>query len=117
MDGVPQISTPICSSCHIVVRPTDYFCYNCGKNLRPKPLSISWENQVLIYIGSVLLPPMGFIWGFRYLREKEEKSKMIGIVAIILTIVVLVVVLKLSIDLINTINTQVNTQVQNLMQF
>src|ERR1700690_2123516 len=65
VNSVPSV----CPMCHIQVRLTDYFCYNCGKNLHPKPLSTSIEIQILYYVGSLVLPPMGFIWGFRYIRE------------------------------------------------
>ena len=108
---------PMCPACHIHVRPTDYFCFNCGHNLHPKPLSTSLEMQVAMYAGSLLLPPMGIIWGFRYVRQKEPVAKMVGAICIILTIIILIIATKLSVDLINKINSQVDSQMQNIQQF
>lgn len=105
----------ICPACHIAVKPTDYYCYNCGKNLKPKPASTSWITQLSLYVGSIILPPMGIIWGIRYLREKESNAKIIGMICIILTVVVLVVAIQATINLVNYVNNQVNIQTQNLM--
>ena len=119
---LPQVVTPtptpvsmtVCQSCHIQVRPTDYFCFNCGKSIHPKPLSISVATQLTYYVGSIILPPMGFIWGYKYLKETDPKAKMVGLVCYIITIVVLVLAVKVTVDLINTVNTQVNSQIQNI---
>lgn len=107
----------VCPSCHVEVRATDYFCYNCGKNLKPKPLSTSLTQQILIYLGSVLLPPLGLVWGIRYLRQKDETSKVAGIISIILTVVFLVLLIKFTNDTIKTINEQVNSQLQQFQGF
>jgi hypothetical protein len=84
----------ICSQCHVAVRVSDYFCFNCGKNLKPKPLSTSVSTQLIYYAGSVFLPPMGIIWGIKYLKEKESKAKIVGIVCITITVVVLIVAVQ-----------------------
>jgi hypothetical protein len=107
----------ICSKCHSNIRASDYYCFNCGNNLHPAPLSTTPITQFSIYIGSLLLPPMGLIWGFRYLRQKSAAAKIVGIVSIGLTIIILVVITQLSINLINTVNTQVNKQMENIQQF
>ena len=106
--------TPICPKCHVAVKTTDYFCYNCGTNVHPKPLSTSVTTQLLIYIGSITLPPLGLFWGFKYLRQPDQGSKIVGIVAIILTIIILVLTVIFTVNLVNTINTQVNQQLQNV---
>ena len=99
-----------CPVCHLEVRPSDYFCFNCGKNLKPKPLSTSLTKQILIYLESIFLPPMGFLWGIRYLRQKGSASRAIAIIAIILTVVSLVLLIKFTNDLAKIINEQVNRQ-------
>ena len=43
-------------------------------------------TQAGIYVGSILLAPLGLVWGIRYLRQSDQKSKIIGIVAIVLTL-------------------------------
>jgi len=107
----------VCPSCHIEVRSTDYFCYNCGKNLKPKPLSTSLTQQILIYLGSVFLPPLGLVWGVRYLRQEDNTSKIVGVISIILTLVSLVLLLKFTNDFIKTVNEQVNSQLQEMQGF
>jgi hypothetical protein len=104
----------VCPSCHIEVRQTDYFCFNCGKNLKPKPPSTSLTTQILVYLESFFLPPYGIIIGIRYLRGKSVKLKIIGIILILLTILSLLIFVKLTRDLINTVNTQVNNQLQGM---
>lgn len=113
--AVPQVVT--CSQCHQQVRSSDYFCYNCGKNLKPKPLPTDIITQLLYYGGSILLPPMGFIWGFRYVRENNKNAKVIGIVCMVLTVIVLLVAVQATVQVINMVNEQVNSQMQNIMQF
>lgn len=106
-----------CPLCHIEVRPSDYFCFNCGNNLKPKPLSTSATQQVLVYLKSIFLTPYGLIIGLRYLREKESRSKVVGLVAMVLSLVTMIVVMKLTFDLINNINEQVNTQMLQMGAF
>jgi len=101
-----------CPACHAEVRPTDYFCYNCGKNLKPKPLSTSFGRQMIVYLESIFLPPYGILIGIRYLRQRENKSVIVGIVAIILTFLSLIIFVVMTRRLIDTVNTQVNNQLQ-----
>ena len=106
-----------CPVCHAAVRPTDYFCFNCGKNLKPKPPSTSVSRQALLYLGSLLLPPLGLIWGWRYLRQPDSTSKIIGTVAILITFISLIVTSWLVITTINTVNKQVNQQLRLIQGF
>jgi hypothetical protein len=104
----------ICPACHVTVKTTDYYCYNCGRNLHPAPPKTGIGDQILLYIGSLILPPMGIIWGIKYLIQPNTKSKLIGITAICLTVIILYLAVTWSITLINTVNSQVNTQIQNI---
>ena len=106
----------LCPSCHMQVRPTDYFCYNCGTNLKPKPMSISIWKQLLLYIGSVVLVPFGIIWGFRYLRQPGKKAKIVGTITIIITIISTILVTIYTINLINEVQKQVNEGIEKQLQ-
>jgi len=106
----------VCPSCHTIVRPTDYFCFNCGKSLKSGPRSTSASAQAVLYIKSVLLPPLGIWWALPYLRENNQKSRVVGVIAIILTFISLAISFKLATDLMNTVNQQVNDAV-NLYNF
>lgn len=102
-----------CPFCHVELKPTDYFCFNCGKNLKPKPPSTSLTRQIIIYLESFFLPPYGIIIGIRYLRQKDNTSKIVGMIAIILTILSIFVFIKVTLDLIAAVNTQIDNQLQN----
>lgn len=70
-----------------------------------------------VLVGSVLLPPMGIIWGFKYLKKENPTTKLVGGVAIVLTLAVLVSAVFYTSRLINTINQQLNTGLMNLDTF
>jgi len=116
MDVIPA-PAPVCLKCHQTVDSTDFYCRNCGINLKPKPPDTSIGAQFVLYISSVLLPPLGIIWAWRYLRQADTKSKIIGFVAVIITIIELIVIAQISVSLVNTVNEQVYQQTQNLLQY
>jgi hypothetical protein len=106
----------MCDICHVHVRATDYYCFNCGKNLHPIPPSIRVESQLLLYIGSFLLPPMGIFWGWKYIAAKDTITRVVGLVAICITLISLFVSVKLTMNFINSIGSQMS-QYQNLGGF
>jgi hypothetical protein len=113
MESAP-ISSMLCPTCHLPVKPTDYFCANCGYKLKPVPPPTSVTGQLELYFKSFLLPPMGFIWGYRYLKQPDPKSKIVGSAAIIITLAILIIILVSTIGIINTVNDQVNSQLGTL---
>jgi len=108
---------PICPHCHVTVRATDYFCFNCGKNLKPKPLSTSLDTLFLYYLGAVVLPPLGIIWGFKYVGQPDVKSKLHGAILIVLTIIECILLTVWTINFVNSVNKQVNQQINGLQGF
>lgn len=108
---------PVCPVCHTVVRSSDYFCFNCGKNLHEKPLPTDRMTELLYYAGSVFLPPLGFWWGFRYLRQDNQAAKRIGMICMVLTVISTLVAVRLTMQVMNGINAQVNQQLQGLQGF
>lgn len=110
-----DIQTPIvCSGCHINVRASDYFCFNCGRNLHPVPPSTSIGRQIYIYLGSIFLPPIGILWGFRYLRQDDLKSKIVGITAIALTFLIIYLAYIYTVQFFEELKSQLNTQMQTV---
>lgn len=103
-----------CPKCHVAVKPTDYFCYNCGNNLKPAPPSISITGQLVLYTKSVLIPPFGILWAVKYLRHDNSKSKIVGIVAIILTLTSLIISSIMFKNFVDNVNNQVNQQLNSL---
>ncbi|MCX6704606.1 MAG: hypothetical protein NTZ07_04160, partial [Candidatus Woesebacteria bacterium] len=102
----------LCPTCHQPVKLTDYFCSNCGKNLRPRPLSTSLVSQISLYIKTLLLPPLGFIWGYRYLRQSGTGSKIVGLITIVITVIEVILLIKFTVNLVNTVNQHVYQQIQ-----
>lgn len=99
-----------CPSCHQPVKPADYFCPNCGKNIHPRPPSTSFSGLLILGLKTILLPPLGFIWGFHYFRQSDNKSKVIGLIVIIVTLIETVWLTHVTISMVNTVNQQVNQQ-------
>lgn len=94
----------ICPSCNAVVAPASYFCQNCGKKIRERPVLTSVTRQIVVYLVSFFIPPYGLVYGFRYLRQREESAKAIGVIAAILTLVSIMISMIFVISLINTMN-------------
>lgn len=106
------MDTTICSSCHQPIDPSHYFCPNCGKNIKSKPLSTSISAQIFLYLKTLLLPPLGIIWGSRYLRQPDKVSKLVGWFTIIITIVEIVWLIQSTVSIVNTVNQQINQQMK-----
>jgi len=117
MDPIPQPTYPVCPTCHVPLRPTDYFCYNCGANIHPSPPSTSASTQIVLYLKSALLPPLGIFSGLRYLRQSDSKSHYVGITAILITLASIVLAIVLTAKLFNEINRQVNEQMNAIGSF
>lgn len=75
-----------CPSCSFPTLEVYYFCPNCGKSLKKKPPSTSIGKQISFYLLCALFPPFGLFPAVRYLMQADSKSKIIGIVGIILTV-------------------------------
>lgn len=106
----------VCDFCHTVNPSTFFFCPNCGKVLRQKPLSTSIFKQIWIYFIALFLPPLGLIPGIKYLRQKTYKENLVGLTSIILTVISIVVSIWLALISINKIQTMVNDSLQNSVQ-
>lgn len=106
-----------CPFCQFEVKTQDAYCPHCGKKIREVPLSSSIGKQIMIYMLSFILPPFGLWPAFKYLRQKDTKLKLIGIIAIVLTFLSIIISAVLVINMLNDVNKQVNEQINNLMQY
>ncbi|OGH10494.1 MAG: hypothetical protein A2857_00810 [Candidatus Levybacteria bacterium RIFCSPHIGHO2_01_FULL_36_15] len=97
-----------CPYCKFNITPNIYFCPNCGKKLKDKPLSTSTLKQTGVYLVSLLIPPSGLWYGYKYLKQGDYKSKIIGIIAVVITLVSLIFTVKLTVDVINSVNQSLN---------
>ncbi len=92
---------PHCPVCQQPIVSAWNFCPNCGHSLREQPLSLSIWKQLGIYLLSFFLPPFGLTPAFKYLKQKDPKAKLVGLIAIILTaasIIVLILSYKAFMD-------------------
>jgi len=103
-------SQTTCPDCKANLSESDYFCPNCGKKIKEKPLSTTLLKQLSIYFISFFLPPLGIWPGIKYLRQPDEKSKKIGLAAILLTIISIIITSWLTMNLINSLNKELNNQ-------
>lgn len=78
----------LCKSCKREMPMDANFCPYCGARIST---DISLSRQVTIYALSLALPPIGFWYGYKYLKEKNDVSQKIGITAIFLTLVSLAI--------------------------
>lgn len=108
----PQL---VCPHCKSNVSLLDFFCPTCGKKLKEKPLSTSWSKQLLVYLLSALLPPLGLWPAIKYLRQPDQKSKKIGTAAIILTVLSIILTIWLSANLVNSFSDKIGSQL-NLLE-
>lgn len=103
----------LCPQCHIEVRPTDYYCFNCGNNLHSAPPSEALVDIIILFAKSLLLPPFGVYWAYKYLRADDSKRKFIGIIAILITLISFAISIVLFKNVITTFNEQLNTQLNS----
>jgi len=103
-------SQTTCPDCKANITLSDYFCPSCGKKIKDKPLQTTLLKQLSIYFISFFLPPLGIWPGIKYLRQPDEKSKKIGLAAILLTIISIIITSWLTMNLINSLNKELNNQ-------
>ena len=101
-----------CPFCSVQIDPVAYYCPNCGKKVREKPLSTSWSTQALLYLLSLFLPPLNLILAVRYLKSPDPKVKKIGIISLILMVLGIIIAVWYAIGLVRSVNQQVNQQLK-----
>lgn len=99
----------VCPKCNNPVAPTDLFCPHCGVKLGPETISLG--RQIYIYTISLLAPPFGLIWTFKYLMD--PKKRFVGIIAGIITIISLILTIQLTMGFFQGVQSQLNS-VQNV---
>ena len=105
-----------CPHCQFPILDSFYFCPNCGKKRKEPPVSTTIGKQIGIYVLSVLLPPLGLWPGIKYLLQKDQKAKIIGIIAIVLTILSTIITIQIALGIFNQLSSTINQtrQYQNI---
>ena len=120
IEQTATLNTPssFCSFCHQPILPQYYFCPNCGKKIDSAPLSTDTKTQIWIYIFSIILPMICFIFvtkwpGVKYYKSKDPKTKQIGQIAwallVISTIVTIYFVYNFTQQMIQSSINSINT--------
>jgi hypothetical protein len=68
------------------------------------PPATSISRQVVIYLISFFIAPFGLWYAWKYLRQDDKKSKIIGVVATALTIVAVATAIWTMKELVNSVN-------------
>lgn len=98
-----------CKECEHEISDEALTCPNCGKPQRDKPPAISLSRQAVVYFVSLFLPPFGFWYVWKYLKQKDAKSKKIGYAALILTIISIIVTVWFTASLVASITQSLNS--------
>ncbi len=77
------------------------FCPYCGKKLA---VGTSFGSRITVYLVSILLPPLGFWYTYKYLRLSDPEARKIGWIATVLTALSLIAAIwlgKATLDAVN----------------
>lgn len=81
------------------------------------PLPTGISTEIIYYIGCLVLPPLGYWWGIKYLKQPGTAAKRIGILCMTLTTVSFIVTSIWAVNFINQINATVAGQLNGLQGF
>lgn len=115
---VTKTSPSICSKCHYSLLPEFYFCPNCGEKIII--LSTGVWAQTKLYMHSIILPFLCYLtiskwYGIRYVRSDNTKTKIVGMVAIVLLLSSTVFVIWYSIYITEQFLSSASSNINSLM--
>jgi hypothetical protein len=99
----------VCPSCNAQITPSANFCPNCGNSLRAVSPATSVSRQIMVYLISFFLAPFGLWYAWKYLKQKDQTSKIIGAAAIALTIVAVALAIWMTAGLFNSVSQYLNS--------
>ena len=85
-----------CPKCKAKVSEVANFCFNCGYCLKFRQEDTSVLKQILIYFVSFFLAPFGLVYAFKYLKQSDKKSRIIGIISLMLTVFAIIAVISIA---------------------
>lgn len=96
-----------CPKCKTITLPNYNFCPSCGSKLK-NVVDVTVGKQIILYLMSFLLPPLGLLPGIRYLKNPDEKAKHIGLIMIFITVFSSIISIWVYIGFINNFNKILN---------
>jgi len=85
-----------CPACGHEISDEAVSCPNCGHPLKSRSENTSILKQILVYFVSFFLAPFGLGYAFKYLKQSDKKSKIIGIISLILTFFAIITVIVIA---------------------
>ena len=98
-----------CPECGHEMSDQALVCPYCGRPNQNRHPSTSISEQIKVYAVSLFLPPFGLWYSWQYLKQKDKKSKKIGITALILTIISTVIATLMLKELADSVNRSLNS--------
>lgn len=89
---------PVCKSCQNLISTTYFFCPYCGKKLKEPLLATSFGRQLGMYFTAVFFPIIAIAPGLRYINQREEKSKAVGTIILLIAGITLMVEVYLAFE-------------------
>ena len=109
----PNITVPMfCKYCSQPITPLDYFCPNCGKKLKDKPVSLGIWALIWLFILSAFLPPLGFGLTLRYIRSEDSTARIVGWISVIVTVVAIILAVVWTKSAMDSFSKTLNQQMQ-----
>jgi uncharacterized membrane protein YvbJ len=93
-----------CKECGHEISDEALACPNCGKPQKDRSPATSISKQAYVYFISLFLPPFGLYYVWKFLMQKDAKSKKIGYAALILTVISVIVTIWFTEGFVNSIS-------------
>lgn len=114
-ESVAPLPSTYCKFCSATVSVGDYFCRDCGKKLKEKPVSLGPLPLLWLFVLSAFLPPFGIGLSIKYIRDQNEKARVVGWVSLLITAIVIILSVQFTLSAMQTINQQINSEMQNYL--
>jgi NADH:ubiquinone oxidoreductase subunit 3 (subunit A) len=100
-----------CPFCAKEIDPKDFYCPECGKKVREKPIATTFWPVFLLFVLCVLLPPFNIGMTLKYIRSPDLKAKKIGWISLVVMAIMLIAVGVSTYYMTKYVSDQVNTQI------
>lgn len=103
----------VCKFCSLPVSDLDYYCANCGKMIKEKPVSMSFWAILWLFVLSIFLPPFGLGQTIKYIKSSNINSRILGIISLVVTILAIIITTKLAMNYFDNVTKEMNRQLQD----
>src|SRR5260221_5082256 len=97
-----------CPQCKNILVPGSKFCPNCGFQLEGAQ-TFTTKKKLCMYAVSILAPPFGLIYFFKYYHSDNPEIKKVGLIAGVLTIISFLLTIWWTFGFFQSIQSQINS--------